>query len=109
MYGWETEDEEDIWDIDLDFVSVDPDECDDHTHNHSHSHSHIPEFDMTIGQLMEYRYFQAEREEEQVTIVLLMDQVVNRMLIPLSISYRVIQHTREVISTLQLIIIRLHT
>ena len=58
---------------------------------------------------MEYRYFQAEREKEQVTIVLLMDQVVNRMLIPLSISYRVIQHTREVISTLQLIIIRLHT
>ncbi|KAK7678534.1 hypothetical protein QCA50_018406 [Cerrena zonata] len=59
VYGWETEDEEDIWDIDLDFVSVDPDECEDH------SHSHIPEFDMTIGQLMEYRYFQAEREKEQ--------------------------------------------
>lgn len=64
VYGWGTEDEEDIWDIDLDFVSVDPDECEDH------SHSHIPEFDMTIGQLMEYRYFQAEREKEQVSALL---------------------------------------
>ncbi|CAL1715752.1 unnamed protein product [Somion occarium] len=59
VYGWETEEEEDIWDIDLDFVGVDPEECADR------AHGHVPELDMTIGQLMEYRYFQAEREKEQ--------------------------------------------
>ncbi len=57
MYGWGTEEEEDIWEIDLDFVSLDPEECEDHDTD--------PE--MTIGEMMEWRYFKAEREKEQVS------------------------------------------
>ena len=56
MYGWGTEEEEDIWEIDLDFVSLEPEECEDHDTD--------PE--MTIGEMMEWRYFKAEREKEQV-------------------------------------------
>lgn len=55
VYGWGTEEEEDIWEIDLDFVSLDPEECEDHDTD--------PE--MTIGEMMEWRYFKAEREKEQ--------------------------------------------
>lgn len=56
VYGWETEEEEDIWEIDLNFVSLEPEECD-------HGHSQDSEF--TIGELMQFRYFRAEREKEQ--------------------------------------------
>ena len=55
VYGWGTEEEEDIWEIDLDFVSLEPEECD-----------HEPYSEMTIGEMMEWRYFKAEREKEQV-------------------------------------------
>ncbi|KAJ7035287.1 hypothetical protein C8F04DRAFT_535322 [Mycena alexandri] len=54
VYGWETEEEEDIWEIGLDFGGMDPEECDDG-----------PESEMTIGELMEWRYIKAEREKEE--------------------------------------------
>ncbi|KAJ7650913.1 hypothetical protein FB45DRAFT_730401 [Roridomyces roridus] len=56
VYGWETEEEEDIWEIGLDFGAMDPED---------------PEGDggieseMTIGELMEWRYIKAEREKEK--------------------------------------------
>ncbi|THH01690.1 hypothetical protein EW026_g1055 [Hermanssonia centrifuga] len=58
VYGWETEEEEDIWEIDLDFVTLEPEECEE---------SHI-DSEMTIGELMEWRYLRAEREKEQGNI-----------------------------------------
>ncbi|KAI0077282.1 hypothetical protein K474DRAFT_1643541 [Panus rudis PR-1116 ss-1] len=54
VHGWETEEEEDIWEVDLDFVSIDAEES-----------KRNAEPDMTIGQLMEYRYLRAEYEKEQ--------------------------------------------
>ena len=56
MYGWGTEEEEDIWEVDLDFVTLEPEECEE---------SHV-DTEMTIGELMEWRYLRAEREKEQV-------------------------------------------
>jgi len=55
IYGWETGDEEDIWDVDLDFGGPDPDECADGI-----------DTDMTIGEMMELRYLKAEKEKEHV-------------------------------------------
>ncbi|KAJ7052025.1 hypothetical protein C8F01DRAFT_633086 [Mycena amicta] len=62
VYGWETEEEEDIWEMSLDFGGVgfglsEPPPTDDGDDN--------PENDMTIGELMEWRYVKAEREKEQ--------------------------------------------
>ncbi|KAJ7199005.1 hypothetical protein GGX14DRAFT_664701 [Mycena pura] len=57
VYGWETEEEEDIWEIGLDFGGMEPDECDDGV-----------ESEMTIGELMEWRYIKAEREKEEGNI-----------------------------------------
>ncbi|KAJ3548762.1 hypothetical protein NM688_g5253 [Phlebia brevispora] len=55
IYGWGTDEEEDIWEVDLDFVTLEPEECDD-----------TPiDTEMTIGELMEWRYLRAEREKEQ--------------------------------------------
>ncbi|KAJ7239373.1 hypothetical protein B0H12DRAFT_80205 [Mycena haematopus] len=54
VYGWETEEEEDIWEIGLDFGGMDPEEPNEGI-----------ESDMTIGELMEWRYIKAEREKEQ--------------------------------------------
>jgi tetratricopeptide (TPR) repeat protein len=54
VYGWETEEEEDIWEIGLDFGGMDPEECEDGV-----------ESEMTIGELMEWRYVKAEREKEE--------------------------------------------
>ncbi|KAI0342741.1 hypothetical protein BDW22DRAFT_1357239 [Trametopsis cervina] len=55
VYGWETRDEEDAWEVELDFVSPDPDEYE----------GHPVDSDMTVGELMEWRYIRAEREKEQ--------------------------------------------
>ncbi|KAI0791188.1 hypothetical protein C8Q75DRAFT_792478 [Abortiporus biennis] len=55
VLGWETEEEEDIWEIDLDFVSLEPEEYQENA----------ADSDMTIGEMMEWRYFKAEREKEQ--------------------------------------------
>lgn len=56
VYGWETEEEEDIWEIDLDFGGLDSDELEDGVDS-----------EMTIGEMMEWRYLKAEREKEQVS------------------------------------------
>ncbi|KAI9001467.1 hypothetical protein BD414DRAFT_432056 [Trametes punicea] len=55
--GWGTEEEEDMWDVDLDFVAVDPESKPDSVHG-----------DMTVAELMEWRYLRAEREKEQGNI-----------------------------------------
>jgi RNA polymerase II-associated protein 3 len=55
VYGWETDEEEDMWEIDLDFGGVEPDECDGSS-----------DAEMTIAELMEWRYLRAEREKEEV-------------------------------------------
>ena len=60
MVAWDTADEEDVWDVELDFVSPDPDEYE----------AHPIESDMTVGELMEWRYIRAEREKEQVSLPL---------------------------------------
>jgi hypothetical protein len=57
VYGWETEEEEDIWEVDLDFGGLDPEECEDGV-----------DADMTIRELMEWRFLKAEREKEEVGI-----------------------------------------
>ncbi|EDR08350.1 uncharacterized protein LACBIDRAFT_296876 [Laccaria bicolor S238N-H82] len=54
VYGWETEDEEDIWEIDLDFGSAGPEECEG-----------AVDSEMTIVEMMEWRFLKAEREKEQ--------------------------------------------
>lgn len=53
IYGWETEEEEDIWEVDLDFGALDPEETAD------------ADNEMTIGEMMEWRYLRAEREKEK--------------------------------------------
>lgn len=58
IYGWETEEEEDVWDVDLDFNGMDPD-----------SAGRTGEPDMTISELMEWRYLRAEKEKEQVSFL----------------------------------------
>ena len=54
VYGWETHEEEDIWDVELDIASLDPD-------------TRASETEMTIGELMAWKYLQAEREKELVS------------------------------------------
>ncbi|KAF8903753.1 hypothetical protein CPB84DRAFT_1900261 [Gymnopilus junonius] len=51
IYGWETEEEEDIWEVELDFGNPDSDEPGADT-------------EMTIGEMMEWRYLRAEKEKE---------------------------------------------
>lgn len=55
VYGWETGEEEDIWEVDLDFGGLDPDEC-----------AAGVDAEMTIGEMMEWRYLKAEQEKDQV-------------------------------------------
>jgi hypothetical protein len=55
VYGWETGEEEDIWEVDLDFGGLDPDEC-----------ASGVDAEMTIGEMMEWRYLKAEQEKDQV-------------------------------------------
>lgn len=58
VHGWATEEEEDIWEIELNIVSPDPE-----------AYGLDPaDSEMTIGELMEWRYIRAEREKEQVTV-----------------------------------------
>ena len=53
IYGWQTEEEEDIWEGDLDYGGLEPDECDGYS-------------EMTVAELIEWRYIKAERAKEQV-------------------------------------------
>lgn len=55
VYGWETEEEEDIWEVELDFGGMEPEGSEDG-----------PENEMTISDMMEWRFFKAEREKEEV-------------------------------------------
>ncbi|KAF5379822.1 hypothetical protein D9615_005795 [Tricholomella constricta] len=57
VYGWETEEEEDIWEVELDFGGMDPDASDDGVDS-----------EMTIGEIMEWRFFKAEQEKEEGNI-----------------------------------------
>ena len=57
IYGWETEEEEDVWEVELDFAGVDPEELEEGV-----------EPDMTIGEVMELRYLKAERAKEEVCL-----------------------------------------
>ncbi|PAV16057.1 amidase family [Pyrrhoderma noxium] len=52
IYGWQTEEEEDIWEGDLDYGGLEPDECDGYS-------------EMTVAELIEWRYIKAERAKEQ--------------------------------------------
>jgi hypothetical protein len=61
VYGWNTLDEEDLWEVELDFGGFEPGpelhhdlDCEDTTS------------DMTIGELMEWRYIRAEKSKEMV-------------------------------------------
>ncbi|CDO75122.1 hypothetical protein BN946_scf185010.g47 [Trametes cinnabarina] len=56
--GWGTEEEEDMWEVDFDFVGMDPDSKSDTSQGD----------DMTVAELMEWRYLRAEREKEQGNI-----------------------------------------
>ncbi|KAJ7594818.1 hypothetical protein C8J56DRAFT_855334 [Mycena floridula] len=53
VYGWDTEEEEDIWEIDLDFVGLEHDDREEGLDG-----------DMTIGELLDLRFLKAEREKE---------------------------------------------
>jgi hypothetical protein len=67
IYGWETEEEEDIWEVGLDFgagVEMDP-EGESLPPEDGGGDKSI-ESEMTIGELMEWRYVKAEREKEEV-------------------------------------------
>lgn len=54
IFGWETEEEEDIWELELDFSGMDPEDLDEGI-----------DPSMTIGEIMEWRFLKAEREKEQ--------------------------------------------
>jgi hypothetical protein len=58
VYGWETEDEEDIWEIELDFGGAGSEECEG-----------AVDSEMTIVEVMEWGFLKAEREKEQVGFV----------------------------------------
>ncbi|KAJ7765859.1 hypothetical protein DFH07DRAFT_1014354 [Mycena maculata] len=58
VFGWETEEEEDIWEIGLDFGAMDPEDPEG-------DGGGGVEGEMTIGELMEWRYVKAEREKEE--------------------------------------------
>ncbi|KAF8526280.1 hypothetical protein BU17DRAFT_74187 [Hysterangium stoloniferum] len=52
IWGWETEEEEDVWESRLDFGGLETEECQGVD-------------DMSIGELMEWRYIKAERAKEK--------------------------------------------
>ena len=58
VWGWQTEDEEDVWECHLDFGGVEPDECEGVE-------------DMCIGEFMEqeWQYIKSEHAKEQVHIM----------------------------------------
>ena len=55
VYGWDSPEEEDIWEVNLDFGALEPNESGDGLDR-----------EMTISELMEWRYLKAEREKEKV-------------------------------------------
>jgi hypothetical protein len=59
VHGWETVEEEDVWDLDLDFTGNESEE-------EANPGSTVPE--MTIAEIMEVRYLRAEKEKELVRL-----------------------------------------
>ncbi|KAH0833443.1 hypothetical protein J3R83DRAFT_12558 [Lanmaoa asiatica] len=59
VHGWETVEEEDVWDLDLDFTGNESEE-------EANPGSTEPE--MTIAEIMEVRYLRAEKEKELVCL-----------------------------------------
>ncbi|KAF8629612.1 hypothetical protein AX15_003353 [Amanita polypyramis BW_CC] len=57
VYGWETEEEEDLWECDLDFGCLDSDDCESGGCS-----------GLTIAETLEWRYIRAEREKEEGNI-----------------------------------------
>jgi hypothetical protein len=60
VYGWETEEEEDIWEVDLNFGGMEPGQDPDA------GATRLKETEMSIGEMMEWRYLCAEKEKEKV-------------------------------------------
>ncbi|KAF8155339.1 hypothetical protein K438DRAFT_1910135 [Mycena galopus ATCC 62051] len=66
VYGWETEEEEDVWEIGLDFGGWEGGAVGGGTaEGEDWNGGEGVESEMTIGELMEWRYIKAEREKEQ--------------------------------------------
>jgi RNA polymerase II-associated protein 3 len=61
VYGWGTEDEEDIWEQDMDFGGLGPEEGEE------------PEYDptLTVGEMVELRFVKAEKEKEMVSAAII--------------------------------------
>ncbi|EKM57876.1 uncharacterized protein PHACADRAFT_158921 [Phanerochaete carnosa HHB-10118-sp] len=55
VFGWETKEEEDAWEVALDQICLEAEEYAEHSLDP----------DMTIGELMEWRYLRAELEKQQ--------------------------------------------
>jgi RNA polymerase II-associated protein 3 len=74
VYGWGTEEEEDVWELELDFAQGMPEEQhggkdnnngkSDYTNTNRPTSRDPDECNMTVGELMNWRYFKAEREKE---------------------------------------------
>ncbi|KIL65744.1 hypothetical protein M378DRAFT_161739 [Amanita muscaria Koide BX008] len=56
VFGWETGEEEDVWETDLDFAGADKDKETD---------SDLDRSELTIAEMLEYRFIRAEREKEE--------------------------------------------
>ena len=76
MHGWETEEEEDTWEVDLDFGRLESDGCDEGVK------------DMTIAELMEWRYLEAERKKEEVMMICFGSRCADA-----DIDFRVMRHS----------------
>lgn len=61
MYGWDTADEEDMWNAKLDFGGAPSDYLDLYLEEDE------DEDVLSVGELMELRYIKAEREKELVS------------------------------------------
>lgn len=59
VHGWETVEEEDVWDLDLDFTGNESEE---------EANPGSTELEMTIAEIMEVRYLRAEKEKELVCL-----------------------------------------
>ncbi|KAJ8517080.1 hypothetical protein ONZ45_g5687 [Pleurotus djamor] len=67
VFGWETEEEEDIWELELDFCTWDENAGASNQDNHR-TWKTEDDLGMTIGEAMEWRYVRAERAKEEGNI-----------------------------------------
>jgi hypothetical protein len=73
VFGWNTLDEEDLWEVELDFGGWDSDHereraAQGQVIDSYEDEDEDPTADMTISELMEWRYVRAERSKELVSI-----------------------------------------